>query len=546
MYPTAYGRLWHPGHGINFANGRPNEDAHPHVDMLRSLHITSRNPLQTAAATTNEDNYIHSEEDDPPFSTAPEYQPSSNTDNVYYPPLAGDDVVQAEADPIAVSQGSSDAVEPYLTNLDFKIPPDAFREAQSAPAGSPESFYSYTLYRGPPGEDGEKKVKVHYCRSKHTMEQVCQYFLKDDVLGFDLEWLPDSRKTDGPRKNVSLIQLANESRIALFHVALFPEKDELVSPTFVKIMGNANVRKVGVAIKGDCTRLRNHLGVDTKGIFELSHLYKLVRYSEERKYDLINKRLVPLAVIVQEHLGLPMYKEPDIRSSDWSRKIGLQQIMYSATDAYAGFQLYHVLDGKREALDPTPPRPQHAELNIPIRLADGVLIPTVGESTEDIDNDASKTTAGPSLYALRQARENMFIELDAESESIAESIQRAPSTSLPKLPQRDPRVLAADEELATYRTTTKSLRASGPAIRSYFVWRDNDDLDPEAISKILRQPPLQTMTVVTYILEAIRLEGLPFDKKRLREECLSRLPAEVLQGKGRYKTLMQEASEPDA
>jgi exonuclease 3'-5' domain-containing protein 2 len=48
--------------------------------------------------------------------------------------------------------------------------------------------------------------------------------------------------------------------------------------------------------------------------------------------------------------------------------------------------------------------------------------------------------------------------------------------------------------------------------------------------------PLQTTTVVNYILEAARAEKLPFEKDRLRA-VLGELPKEVVAG--RYKTLIR-------
>jgi ribonuclease D len=183
------------------------------------------------------------------------------------------------------------------------------------------------LYRGP-AEDGiEKRVKVHYCKSKHTTERVCQYFLNEPVLGFDLEWVAEANRFQGPRRNVSLIQIASPSRIALFHVALFPKKDDLVAPTFRKIMEDAEVTKVGVAIKADCTRLRKFLDVNARGIFELSHLYKLVKYSTSGQLKLVNKRLVTLATQVREHLHLPLFKGQDVRSSDWTQPLKMDQLI---------------------------------------------------------------------------------------------------------------------------------------------------------------------------------------------------------------------------
>ncbi|GKT58722.1 3'-5' exonuclease [Colletotrichum tofieldiae] len=540
MCPSSYGKLWNPGHGITFTPTMQDETSHLRVNTLRSLHTTPPAASQADAAAEPKQETFDSD-DDASFSSALEYQPTLDTILISHPPTPSVNGVAKEGEGAVVTRENTKLADPPLTSLDFKVSVKDFREAQNAEKNTAKSFWSYTLYRGPPEDEGERKVKVHYCKSRHTMERVCQYFVDDKVLGLDLEWFPEARKDSGPKKNVSLIQIANESRIALFHVALFPN-DDFVAPTFRKIMEDADVRKVGVAIKGDCTRMRTHLGVDTKGIFELSHLHKLVKYSASGRVDLINKRMVTLALLVQEHLGLPMFKGSDVRSSDWSQSLNMSQLMYSASDAYAGFQLYHILEEKRERLDPTPPRPYDAELNLPIRLADGQFIAAADDSAETVDSDDRGTTAALSLKHVEAIKESLEIEPEGGGQSIAESIRTAPAVS-PKRRQKDPRVIAADEQLAGYRATIKTLRATPSAVRSYYIWMNNADLTPDAITKILRDPPLQTNTVVSYILEAIKLEKLPFDKKRLRNEILHLLPKEVLQG--RYKALMLEAHKPD-
>ena len=77
----------------------------------------------------------------------------------------------------------------------------------------------------------------------------------------------------------------------------------------------------GVSVKADCTRLRKFLGIDSHGLFELSHLYKLVKYSSG-DVTKINKALVSLAQQVSEHLHLPLAKG-DVRMSDWSKSMDL-------------------------------------------------------------------------------------------------------------------------------------------------------------------------------------------------------------------------------
>lgn len=209
------------------------------------------------------------------------------------------------------------------TPLAFQIPKDILQRAKDAAPGTKESFWSYKMYLGP----DKQEVKVHYCRSKHATERVAQYFLNEAVLGFDIEWQADATRNSGIKNNVALIQLASETRIALFHIAAFPKDTipDLVAPTLKKIMEDANITKVGVAIKGDCTRLRNFLDIDARGIFELSHLYKLIKYSSSGAFSQINKKLVSLSTQAEEHLELPVFKG-EVRRSDWSQLLSIEQI----------------------------------------------------------------------------------------------------------------------------------------------------------------------------------------------------------------------------
>jgi hypothetical protein len=218
---------------------------------------------------------------------------------------------------------------PPHTPLDFKIPDKAFQDAARASEGTPQSFWNYTLYRGPANDGGPgPKVIVHYCTSSRTTERVIQqYFLKEKVLGLDLEWMPNALKVFGPRSNVSLVQLASPSRIGLFHIAAYPKNDSLVAPSLKKLLEDPGITKVGVWIKGDCTRLSDFLDIKTRGQFELSHLYKLVKYSRTGEYNLINKKLAGMATQVKDVLGLPMFKGNDVRASDWSKALNMDQII---------------------------------------------------------------------------------------------------------------------------------------------------------------------------------------------------------------------------
>ncbi|KAL6709762.1 hypothetical protein ACN47E_001191 [Coniothyrium glycines] len=246
-------------------------------------------------------------------------------------------------------------------SLKFRIPEDKLRAAMLASQKTRASYYSTKLYEGPNGEP----LFLHYCKSFDVAERVAKHFSTAKVLGFDIEWRPFSNPLS-IKQNASLIQLACEDRIALFHVALFhgQSAEELMPPTLKAILESPDILKVGVAVKGDFSRLTKHLNVQPQGVFELSRLHNLVEWYnvDSRK---VTFRLVGLAVQVLRHLQLPLYKgeqlvdEPEgtasVRHSDWSQPLSLQQIQYAAADAYAGFRLYHVLEWKRAQLRPTPP-----------------------------------------------------------------------------------------------------------------------------------------------------------------------------------------------
>ncbi|KAJ9216474.1 hypothetical protein DTO166G4_2062 [Paecilomyces variotii] len=227
------------------------------------------------------------------------------------------------------------------------------------------------------------------CRQQNTATSGLKYFLDSPVVGFDIEWKAQASLSDSIQNNVSLIQLANEERIALFQIALFkPAKtlNDLVAPSLQKILESSDITKVGVSIRADSTRLRKFLGIDAHGLLELSHLYKLVKYSQSNP-KMVNKRLVNLSLQVEEHLGLPLDKDDDVRRSDWTRPLDYSQVQYAATDPYACLCLFNVMEAKRKALDPVPPRPAFVELDLPIRFASGEAV--------SVDATPVEETAGP-------------------------------------------------------------------------------------------------------------------------------------------------------
>ncbi|KAJ5752501.1 hypothetical protein N7520_009418 [Penicillium odoratum] len=227
-------------------------------------------------------------------------------------------------------------------------------------------FWTHSSQRGPAGQ----KLIVHYCRTLDSTEEVAKLFLDSKVIGFDMEWKAQASAWDSIQSNLSLIQVANEERIALFQIALFkPDKtlQDLVAPSLKQLLESPDVTKVGVSIKADVTRLRKYLGIETRSIFELSHLFRLVKYGLTHP-KLVNKRVVNLSDQAAEHLGLPLEKSDDVRCGDWTRPLNYRQVQYAATDPYACICLFNTMNMKRQAMDSVPPLPAHADLNLPIIL----------------------------------------------------------------------------------------------------------------------------------------------------------------------------------
>ncbi|KAL6706225.1 hypothetical protein ACN47E_005960 [Coniothyrium glycines] len=219
-------------------------------------------------------------------------------------------------------------------------------------------WWSYKLYRGP----NNKEVEILYSRTKAQSEIIAQHFVDEPILGFDMEWPWNDWKRDDLQNKVGLIQIASEAKIALFHIGLHPGKtaEDIIAPTLRKIIENPAIGKVGVAIlKADFGRLKRFFGLKPQGAIELSHLYRLVKFGQH-KPELVSVKLVSLATQVENQLGLPLFKG-EVRTSDWSKPLSNDQINYAASDAYAGFMLYHRTNAKRLAMNPVPPLPVYAE-----------------------------------------------------------------------------------------------------------------------------------------------------------------------------------------
>lgn len=575
-------RTWSPQRGIVFG--------------MSQARGTYRGLSTAAAGEIREDHLLHSTAEDS-YVLAGTITTEEASMDVSSAPVEGEAIkntpeVSAEnadaAESISTLEVKSYEETPEQNELpetptSFKMTEELFRAAKNAEPGTPASYWSHTLYRGPeePGKQ-PRKPTVHYCRSIATTERVLKaYFMDQKVIGFDIEWRAEGQgqgyeryiKNKGPRQNVSLVQIACEDRIALFHIALYtPKGDEienLVSPTLKKILEDPNVTKVGVAIKADCTRVKTWLGIDARGMFELSHLSQLICHSKTKEFSKINKKLIGLAKQVQEHLHLPLSKDSYVRSSDWSKTLDLQQISYAAADSYAGFQLFHTMDLKRKTLDPIPPLPYHVELNRPIRVTKGAEILADGEA-EEVEGGQEEIVAPrtkrkytkKSEKGLAVEKESIEVEdteLDSDADYVPSSQSSIEDTSsstigtvstiitrrarqkssvlsihdrLPSSPFLSTTSQASLLEIATARATSHytslpshhSSKVSSPTpqdlrnLRAFFLWDKNPTLSLLEIGTILRDPhPLPLPAVASSVLRALQSQEITCDPERMRQ-----------------------------
>jgi hypothetical protein len=185
------------------------------------------------------------------------------------------------------------------------------------------------------------------------------------------------------------------------------------------------------------------------------------------------------------------------------------------------------LEAKRKGLNPVPPRPEFAELNLPIRLADNaLLISTDNEQEGDSDPDEASSE--------QLARD--FMKMSTATSHGPPSANK--KIRMPKTPE----VIAAENWVTSWKAAKASNQPAGwkpkttaASLRAYAVWYEGEKTVEETAA-MLRDPPLQTSTVVSYILEAVRLEKLPYREKQLKA-VLDHLPPEVLAT--RYKSIQK-------
>ncbi|PWW78347.1 hypothetical protein C7212DRAFT_199449 [Tuber magnatum] len=376
---------------------------------------------------------------------------------------------------------------PYVP-LTYHISEQTLLKKFSLRESSPLRYWRYDLYMSSAGE----KINVHYCKTIEQFDQAAKLFLDDRILGFDLEWVPSNFSTSKSAKvNASLMQIANESNIALFHFARVSGRVpdfELVPPNLRRVLESKNIMKTGVSVTGDAKRVSKFLGVHPAGIFELSDLWNLV-HDVRTMGGSITRRLIALSRLTEECLYLPLDKSAS-RISNWAIDLNNRQVQYAANDAYAALRVFDALEEIRHGLSPIP------------RFPGCRIIPPQEPPS---DNDYPIVEEEVEEYDYKPKR----INLDGPAVEMASSW--------------------ATSFLGALAGSGIEAKAQHSQLKAYSLWH-NGKHSVEKIAELCRNPPLKETTVVMHILEAIRLENLPYDNGRLAE-LRSRIPKPFMNGK---------------
>lgn len=223
------------------------------------------------------------------------------------------------------------------------------------------TLWSHRLFRGPCGE----KVKVWHAYSLAQSEILARKFWNEPILGFDVEWAKDMPGFDDPavppNARISHLQLACEDKVGIFHIGCIDgdTTDQLFAPSLRKIIESPNIAKMGVSIlAADFGRLRRGFRLWPRGAFELNHLDHITNYPEA-----VPETYKGLDVLLQKYMSLDHLKVIHNFNNGLRGPVGHASVQYiqAATDAYAGYMLFHRINRKRLSMDIVPPLPLYAE-----------------------------------------------------------------------------------------------------------------------------------------------------------------------------------------
>ena len=171
------------------------------------------------------------------------------------------------------------------------------------------------------------KGKIHLITNNAELSLVAEQFNSVKEFGFDTETRASFRK--GEVYNVALLQLATDTDA--FLIRLHGIKNFEIIKT---VLENNEILKVGVAIRDDLKNLQKLFKFNPQNFVELQDLAK--------KKSLQN---FGLKGMTEEVLQARLSKAA--KTTNWELpQLSQQQIIYAASDAWIGLQLYKAINLK--------------------------------------------------------------------------------------------------------------------------------------------------------------------------------------------------------
>ena len=173
---------------------------------------------------------------------------------------------------------------------------------------------------------------VRIIRSQEELEAAMEHLRTQSVLGFDTESRPAFRK--GKYYPPSVVQLAAADAVYIIQLTWLPLGDTLAG-----LLADPAVLKVGAAIHDDIKELQKLHEFTPDGIVDLGDMAKSLGLETHG-----------LRSLAANLMGVRISKAA--RCSNWAgKKLYNQQIIYAATDAWIGRELYFKLKELEWAAD---------------------------------------------------------------------------------------------------------------------------------------------------------------------------------------------------
>ncbi|MEI7784483.1 MAG: 3'-5' exonuclease [Betaproteobacteria bacterium] len=170
--------------------------------------------------------------------------------------------------------------------------------------------------------------QIRWVASAEQAELAWQELQGQRALGFDTESKPTFVRhevSDGPH----ILQLATPSTAYIFSLS-----EPGCRPCVARLLGAANILKVGFGLGDDRKRIVTKLGIEPQGIVDLNHVF----HQQGWRKDMGVKGAV--AVMYQKRF----IKSKKAATSNWAaRQLSSAQLIYAANDAWAALRVYQAL-----------------------------------------------------------------------------------------------------------------------------------------------------------------------------------------------------------